>query len=74
MPKRYQASGLRELNPDLSVLFAEVVAQLGIEPMTPQDALWLVVALTKAPPVENFAWLPVGYKANKTGRGSVSLA
>ena len=27
----------------------------------------------KAPPVENFAWLPVGYKANKTGRGSVSL-
>ena len=27
----------------------------------------------KAPPVENFAWLPVGSKANKTGRGSVSL-
>ena len=34
MPKRRQASGLRELNQDLSVLFAEVVTQLGIEPMT----------------------------------------
>ena len=31
------------------------------------------VSLKKAPPVEIFAWLPVGYKANKTGRGSVSL-
>ena len=30
-------------------------------------------SVNKAPPVENFAWLPVGYKANKTGRGSVSL-
>ena len=27
----------------------------------------------KAPPVENFAWLPVGVNSNKTGRGSVSL-
>ena len=31
------------MNPDLSVLFAEVVNQLGIEPMT---AICLVVALT----------------------------
>ena len=27
----------------------------------------------KAPPVENFAWLPVGVNSNTTGRGSVSL-
>ena len=30
-------------------------------------------ACCKAPPVENFAWLPVGVNSNKTGRGSVSL-
>jgi len=28
---------------------------------------------TKAPPVNIFAWLPVGVKANKPARGSVSL-
>ena len=31
------------------------------------------VEARKAPPVENFAWLPVGVNPNKTGRGSVSL-
>ena len=33
----------------------------------------LTQSFGKAPPVEKFAWLPVGHKANKTGRGSVSL-
>ena len=27
----------------------------------------------KAPPVENFAWLPVGVNSDKPARGSVSL-
>ena len=32
-----------------------------------------MVRLAKAPPVENFAWLPVGVNYNKPARGSVSL-
>ena len=31
------------------------------------------VVVVKAPPVENFAWLPVGVNYNKPARGSVSL-